>query len=746
MKVWLGRLMQRLRSGTGIHIVLRALFGVAIVLVAFAYKGGWVPAFPPLEQLELISYDMRLRAFMPKTIDKNVAIIDIDERSLQEQGRFPWPRDKLATLTKNLFDTYQVKVVGFDIVFAEEDTSSGLKTLESLAEGQLKETPAFVSFVESIRPQLDYDGLFAAALKDRNVVMGFAIGTTGREIGVLPAPTFSADVVRNITQPDYIASANGYSANIGRLMQAAPLAGHLYPVVDDDGLIRRVPMFARIGNNLYDSLSLATLRLALDNPPTTLLRTQDDTPVLTLGNVVLPLDINLAAYVPFRGPKGFIPYISATDVINKKADPSTLKDKVVLVGTSALGLLDLRATPVQVDLPGVEVHASLIAGALDNRIMSRTVLEFGATGLIILVVGLGLALAMPMIGPNLATASTLVAVGALATFNIYMWRHGQIYEMALPIVLVLVIYFFNMAYGFFTESRSKRLITARFGEYIPRELVEEMAANPEQASMAGETREMTVLFSDVRGFTTISESLSATELSGLMNAYLTPMTEIVQQHRGTIDKYIGDAIMCFWGAPLKDIDHATHGVVAALAMQARLKTLGDEFEARGWPRLEIGVGLNSGDMRVGNMGSEFRRAYTVMGDAVNLGSRLEAATKDYGVGILVSETVVQKAPNFVYRELDRIRVKGKLEPVTIYEPIGKGGEVPADVLDRVDLFHRALDRYRAQRWDDAELLLMRLAKVDPNLKLLKEYRERIARHRINPPGPNWDGVENRTTK
>jgi adenylate cyclase len=303
-----------------------------------------------------------------------------------------------------------------------------------------------------------------------------------------------------------------------------------------------------------------------------------------------------------------------------------------------------------------------------------------------------------------------------------------------------------MAYGFFIEARSKKAITGIFGTYVPKELVDEMAKDPDAYTTKGETREMTVLFSDVRSFTSISEGLSATELTALMNAYLTEMTKTIQAERGTIDKYIGDAIMAFWGAPVKDPQHAEHALKSAIAMQQQLQDIAPDFIKRGWPKLEIGVGLNCGPMNVGDMGSAFRRAYTVMGDAVNLASRLESLTKEYGVGILVSENIVAAVPGMVYRELDRVRVKGKLEPITIYEPVGEQGKVIETTVNEIDRFHRALDRYRQQRWDEAEQTIASLSMADSGRKVYQMYLERIAALRVNPPGKNWDGVFTFTTK
>jgi adenylate cyclase len=312
--------------------------------------------------------------------------------------------------------------------------------------------------------------------------------------------------------------------------------------------------------------------------------------------------------------------------------------------------------------------------------------------------------------------------------------------------MIGTLYLLNMAYGFFVEDRAKRQITGIFGTYVPKELVEEMSKNPTSYSMQGESRDMTVLFSDVRNFTSISEGLSPTELTAMMNNYLTEMTQAIQTDRGTIDKYIGDAIMAFWGAPLKDEKHAEHALMSALAMQKRVREMGPEYVKRGWPILEMGVGLNCGVMNVGDMGSSFRRAYTVMGDAVNLASRLEGLTKEYGVGILVSENIVKAVPTVVYCELDRVRVKGKLEPISIYEPIGKVGVVNNKLLDEIDRFHRALEHYRAQRWDEAERALKVLAETNPKRKVYREFTRRVTDLRANPPGKNWDGVFTFATK
>ncbi|HYG32807.1 MAG TPA: adenylate/guanylate cyclase domain-containing protein, partial [Methylophilaceae bacterium] len=436
-----------------------------------------------------------------------------------------------------------------------------------------------------------------------------------------------------------------------------------------------------------------------------------------------------------------------TDVLDGKVAPEKLKDRIVLVGTTAPGLMDLRATPVQHIYPGVEVHANVIAGILDQNIKERPAYVLGAEFLILLLAGLLLAFLLPALSPVWATvlATTMLVSGL--TFNLLMWESANLVLPLAPfLLLVATIYVLNMSYGFFIESRGKRQLAGLFGQYVPPELVDEMAKDPSAFSLEGESREMTVLFSDVRGFTTISEGLDPKQLTQLMNEFLTPMTHIIHHARGTIDKYMGDAIMAFWGAPLHDPGHARHALLASMQMVHALTDLQARFKEKGWPEINIGVGLNTGLMTVGNMGSEFRMAYTVMGDAVNLGSRLEGLTKNYGVHIIVSEFTRAQAPDFIFRELDVVRVKGKDKPVTIYEPVCETSQLEATLQDELRLYTDALERYRRQDWDGAGKQFLDLQKHYPQRYLYQMYSERIAYFRQHAPGENWDGVFTYETK
>jgi adenylate cyclase len=742
----------------------RLAIGVIVVLVfvasAIELAGMRLPL---LANLEAIIYDTRLRLTMPQTVDPRIVILDIDEKSLAEreqggEGRWPWPRDRLAALMDKLFDDYGVAVVGFDVVFAERDESSGIRVLERLAERELREVSQFQSVFRQLKPRLDYDDIFARKIKGRPVVMGYILlekdAATLQKKGMLPAPVLTAEPFkgRNVATTSW----SGYTANLEVLQRAAASAGHFNSRTDDDGIIRRVPMLAEYDGAYYEPLSLAVVRVLLGSPPVTAIgpekglspRDYPELEWLEVGPLRIPVDDEAAALVPYRGRKGSFNYFSIVDVMNDRVDPSELKGKIALVGTTAPGLLDLRATPVDPVYPGVEVHANMISGMLDGNIKQRPPYVVGAEFLLLLVAGLAMALLLPLLGPLVSTVVTLAVLAAVLAVNIVVFEYvGLVLPLASGLVMILTLFTLNMAYGFFVEARGMRQITGLFGQYVPPELVDEMARNPERFNMAPREQELTVLFSDVRGFTTISESLSPQDLSAYINEYLTTMSLVIRErHRGTLDKYIGDAIMAFWGAPVADFQHARHAVLAALDMQSEAKALNEKFRERGWPTFKIGIGVNSGVMRVGDMGSRIRKAYTVMGDAVNIASRLEGITKEYGTDIIIGDGTRRLLSGFVVREVDRVRVKGKDEPVTIFEPLGLEGQADPARQDEMTLWNQALRLYRGQDWDRAELQLLNLRKMAPGSERYDVFIERIAHFRAHPPGAGWDGAWTFETK
>jgi adenylate cyclase len=733
----------------------RILLGFLLLLVLAGHAAKWYQ-IPLLTLQDAFFYDARLRASMPGGVDDRIVIVDLDEKSLAEVGRWPWGRDKLARMVDRLFNEYKISLLGFDVVFAEPDESSGLKVLELLGNGQLKDAPAFHSAMRELRQSLDYDQRFADALRGRPIVLGYHFTNlkTSASAGLLPTPVLPAGSFagRNLSITDWL----GYGANLPELQKAAASAGHFVPLVDTDGVSRRVPLLVEYKGQYYEALSLAMVRVLLGQSeiqPGFVSGSGKKYGGLewldvksTRGVLRLPVDEYAGALVPFRGFEGSFRYVSAADVLAGRLSKDSLDGKIVVVGTTAPGLLDLRSSPVGSTYPGVEMHANMIAGMLDNRIMVKPAYILGAEVTMLCVFGLLLILWLPRLSPMNSTllASALLAVVGAVSYG--TWYAGVVMPVASTLWLIFGIFALNMAWGYFVESKSKRQFTDLFGQYVPPELVDEMAKDPEQYSMEGRKEELTVLFSDVRSFTTLSEGLDSKELTELMNTYLGVMTEVIRKRRGTLDKYIGDAIMAFWGAPVSDPEHARNAVVAGLEMQAAVRTLDEPFKAKGWPPLHVGVGVNTGMMTVGDMGSPVRKAYTVMGDAVNLGSRLEGITKQYGVGFLVGETTRQVVKDIVFREVDRVRVKGKEHPVGIYEPIGLSHEVGKDMLEELKLWQQALRAYRAQDWDQVEMHLLNLRRMAPTSKLYALYEERAAHYRKNPPGDSWDGVTTFETK
>lgn len=748
----------RWRSGWSRHGA-RLLLGALLTLVAACASIG-IFGSDTIGRLDAMLGDMRMRVEAPQ-LDPRIVIVDIDEKSLNQIGRFPWGRDVQARLVTQLTGHYGVAAVGFDISFPEADTSSGYGVLASLARGELAGVPGLRSQLERLKPQMDYDALFAEAMRGQPVVLGYSVSDRQKK-GVLPQPAFTLADLNGRTVTAF--AAPGYEANLAQLQQAAQGAGIFTALTDSDGVLRSSTLLQRIGDGYYPSLSLATASVYLKARAIAPVFTQtldqmseaerehgglDRIAMFTpRGQLAIPVGEALTTTIEFRGKGGpdggAFRYVSAADVLMGAVPADVLRGAIVLVGTTAAGLNDIRATPVNAEFPGVEVHANLIKSILDGHFKSRPdyalAIEFGQVVLVGLLLGGALALATPAM-------AVLLAVGALAcALGVNWWLYHSadaVLDSAVLLLLIAALFVANLAWGYFFEVRKGRALVSRFGQYVAPELVAQMADNPDRYSMDGESRELTVLFADVRGFTAISEQMTPQELREYINLYLTAMSEDIRDsHGGTLDKYIGDAVMAFWGAPVAFADHAGRAVSSALLMQQSAARLNQQFQARGWPPLHIGIGLNSGLMHVGDMGSRIRRAYTVMGDAVNLGARLEGITKVYGVGIAVSEFTRAQAPQFAYRELDRVRVKGKTEPVAIFEPRGLLADADAAELALLASWSRVLELLRARDWDGAEAILLAL----PDDGLRRLYAARLQQYRATPPGADWDGVTTFETK
>ncbi|MES1977629.1 MAG: adenylate/guanylate cyclase domain-containing protein [Pseudomonadota bacterium] len=716
-----------------------------------------------LQRLDNIIYDARLRATMPKTLDERIVIVDIDEKSLAEAGRWPWGRNKLADLVGELLDNQKIALLGFDVVFAEADESSGLKRLRQLAQQEMRDQPGFADKLAQVQASLDYDAVFAKSIEKRPVVMGyyFTSDRDGRVNGVLPQPVMGADAL--VGRPIKFTSWNGYGANIEAIARAAPMAGFFNSITEGDGVVRSIPLLAEYKGQYYESLSLAMFRALVGLPkvepgfPQEKFLTRNyqglESILLKQGGktLAIPVDDRVATLVPFRGNGGVsggsFRYISASDVLAKRVPPGLLKDKIVLLGTTAPGLLDLRVTPVGETYPGVETHANVISGFLDGKVFVKPDYAIGFEVVVLVFSGLMLAFALPLLSAPKAVAVSAAVIAALVGLNFWLYlSFGLVLPLASALVMAITAFALNMSYGYFVESKSKRELANLFGTYVPPELVDEMVKDPDSYSMKATTKELTVMFCDMRGFTKMSESMEPTQLQALLNSVFSRLTDLIRSNRGTIDKYMGDCVMAFWGAPVDTPDHASLAVKTSLEMANAIRRLNEEHRIKGLPEIGIGIGLNTGTMCVGDMGSDIRRSYTVIGDSVNLGSRLEGLSKTYGVDIVVSESTRRLANDFAWQELDKVRVKGKDNAVAIFWPLA-----PLDAIDQgksaeLKTWSQALKAYRMQDWDQCDVQLLNLQRLNAKKYLYQLYSERVASMRLLPFDPEWDGATNFETK
>ncbi|WP_453932806.1 CHASE2 domain-containing protein [Acidovorax temperans] len=739
----------------------RVLLTLIPLALALLHVSAAMP-LPLLERLDQFIYDARLRLGMSRTLDERIVIVDIDEKSIDRIGRWPWGRDKLADLTQELFARQRVSVVGFDVVFAERDNSSGLASLRALERGPLAKTPGFAEQLARLAPSLDHDALFARSLYGHAAVLGyyFTSDRQGHTQGALPLPVVTGAQLRG--RPLAATTWNGYGANLSELNQAAAQAGFFNTIGDSDGVVRSLPLLAEYQGQYYESLALAMFRAMMGGPTvepgfpaTASLGTHDtlESVVLVDGTrrMALPVDERLAMLIPFRGPGGpeggSYAYISASDLLEGKIAEGTLADKAVLIGTSAPGLQDVRTTPVGPVYPGVEAHASMLTALMDGSTIAIPDYARGFDVLQLLMVGLVLAFGLSVLPAGPALLLSAAVFLALTLLNFWLYRaHGLAMPLATALALVFTATAVNIAHGYLFESRAKRALASRFRSYVPPPLVDEMLKHPEHYSMQADSRELTVMFCDMRGFTALSECMPPLQLQALLNRVFTRLTEVIQGERGTIDKYMGDCVMAFWGAPVPAQDHAACAVRAALGMAQAVEQLNQEHRAQGLPEIGVGIGLNTGLMCVGDMGSNIRLSYTVIGDAVNLGSRLEGLCKTYGVAIIASESTRSMAPGFVWQELDRVRVKGKAQAVNIYTPLADQSQASALNADELACWQQVLAHYRAQDWAQSGQSLAALRRQAPQSVLYALYASRLEEMMSRPPPSDWDGATHFDTK
>ncbi len=594
--------------------------GFALLALLLAHVTGHLP-LRPVTSLDGVLHDLRLRALPSPPADPRVAVVDIDERSLAEFGRWPWPRERQALLLERLFEKEGVVLAGLDAILAEPESEAADARLQVV----LSRHPVVLGLYFSARPD-------------------------AQRQGALP-PGLPASAAAGLTLLPW----QGHAASLARFQQAAAGAGFLNAMIDRDGITRRAPLVAAHEGSVQPSLALALARALMGDRALAAVARAD------LGGQVL---------IPFPADAGRVLHVAAGDVLAGRLAPGTLKGRVVLIGTTAAGLMDQHLTPTSALQPGVELHANVLSGLLAGNLPAVPAETPALLALVLLAAAALLMLALPRLDPWPAAALAFALAATLVGADFAAWQRGWAIPLAAPLLLVAGLYALQLFFGHLAEAIARRRLAALFGQYVPPELVAQMSRDPERYSMEGRSAELTVLFSDVRGFTTFSERLAPPELAALMNRYFSVMTGIVRQHRGTLDKYVGDALMAFWGAPLDDPAHAEHAVQAALAMQAALPALNAELAARGWPPIRITIGINTGPMVVGDMGSVHRRAYTVLGDAVNVASRLQELSGKLEVPVLIGEATAAALPpsRFHCREVEHVAIRGRETRMTVFEP------------------------------------------------------------------------------
>lgn len=727
------RLARRFGKARAFCVVL--LFGLAALRI-----GG----LPAIEELLLRSFDT-FQVIDPRVkTARPVVIVDIDEKSLARYGQWPWPRTRVAELVTKLTQLGAV-VIGFDIVFAEPDrltpalAADGFAGLDDDTRARLKALPG-------------NDQVFADAIRRSRVVLGesglpYVVSALDKNQPLTGLATLGDDPL------PFMLSFPGLIRNVDAVEKAASGRGLFTIRNERDGIVRRVPMLMQAQGAVMPSLSFEMLRVATGTDTIFVKSDRAGIKSVAVKGLEIPTDRNGQLWVHFAKHDPGI-YVSAADVLDGSVAPGAIARHLVLVGTSAVGLLDVKTTPIEAAMPGVEVHAQVLESALTKTVLSQPNYAIGAELCVAMLLGIVVIWLAPMFGPvTLVILGSIFAALLIGTSWYFFAWHRLLIDFTYPLLSTTLIYLSLIFSNFVREQRQRQRIRSAFSQYLSPALVAQLAQSPEKLVLGGEEREMTIMFSDVRGFTTISESYKHDPhgLTTLMNRFLTPLTNAILDRKGTIDKYMGDAIMAFWNAPLDDDQHQLNACHAALDMLERIDALNKlrEDEARHgghvYIPINVGVGLNTGTCVVGNMGSDLRFDYSVLGDSVNLASRLEGQSKEYGFPIIVgSKTALAAKDQFAILELDFIMVKGKTEPEVIYAIAGREDMALSEPFQKLrNLTIEMLACYRSRDWDGALFAIERGRNSDVAhllAQLYDLYEKRIRSYQDTPPPEDWNGA------
>ena len=769
------------RLGRATFLRVDLALGVLVTiagLVLFRFSGiGDNPnaGFAFLQNIEQSSLDLRFGIRGVRAHDSRIVIVGIDEKTLQNIGSFPFPRDNYARLIDRL-TADGARVIGFDVTFPTPESNSAIGALENLqSELGRSAPPAVTAKIQRLEKSSDHDEQFAAAIQQSgHVVLAHLFLNPERAKNAnqkLEEDYFNIVWAKNYPQVFPVMAKDGHKfdigqawiggggtvaagaeANIAKLASAAASYGFIDINPDPDGTLRHALLAIRYQNqDFFPPLSMQIIREYEDIPDQNiaLYIAEDGLERIQFGSRTLWPAHNGTAIINYAGPYGTYPHFSMWDVINGSLPPATFKDKIVLVGPTAEAIGDMRNTPYEGGEPymGVEVHANIIDNILHYNEKGRSFLTRGFNEemidlAFILAFGLLFGFLFSNVQPLYSTISLLLALAAFSWFVYYSFaQHGRWLSFVIPAGTLVANYAGITSYRMIFEERAKRMIRKSFSQVVPPSVITLIEKDPEKyLRPGGELRELTVLFSDIRGFTTISEGLTPDELVLLLNEYLGAMTDALFSTYGTLDKYIGDAIMAFWGAPVPQEDHAFRACSCALKMSSELAKLNAKWDSEGRRPIGIGIGLNTGEVNFCRMGSAKRLAWTVMGDNVNLASRLEGITKEYQTQIVISEnTYKQVSGKFVCRELDKIKVKGKHEPVKIYELLDVIAEKPK-YESLLTEFDHAMAAYHSQDWREAAARFGQMLGVYPDDGPTRLFLQRALEFLENAPEPDWDGV------
>jgi adenylate cyclase len=721
-------------------ILLGAGVSVTVLMIALYISQ---PKF--LHLLNLKIYDNYLRQYHQPAATRVPVIIDLDEKSLSELGQWPWPRYRVALLLKYL-TAYGAVAVASDVIFSEPDRTSP----EVMKEDVKRELNIDMNFQGLPRDLMDYDRLLAYNLKGGPYILGFDFTRDPKNVDhdcrVPPAKVAVLSQPGAPSPHDYLPQGKGVICPIPVLAEAAPECGFITITPDLDSVYRRVPLLYSYEGRFYPSLALATLMQATEQKNIVLKMSTVGVESIRFNDMVIPTDGRGQMLINYRGPMRTFEYISASDVLGRKLPPGCLRGRIAFIGTSSSGLKDIRATPLDPGFPGVEAHATVVDNILSGQLLSVPDWAPGLEFLGMLAGGLATTFLLMWARASWIILPVLGMGCAMWYGSVYFYREQEYFISPMYSYITLGLTFITLTLiKFWREEIAKRYIHGAFAHYLAPSVISQIMDNPDALSLEGQEKEITIQFSDVRNFTSLSEKLSPTQVTDLLHDYLTPMTRIITEHEGTLDKFIGDAVMAFWNAPLDIENHQEKSLQAALAQQRKLEQLNEIFLEKYGFAIAVGIGIHCGPVRVGNMGSSDLFDYTLIGDNVNLASRLEGLTKYYGQKLVVSQAIRDACGDgYHFRILDNVRVKGKKEPVTIYTVY-----TPQEAETRraeLDLYEQAHRAYVERDFDTAERLFRELRGIGRDTVLYDLYIERCAHLLNEPPDCDWDCVFTHTTK